>query len=232
MTNQQVEILFLGTEFQLAGYHLKGEMMNFLKKWLGCILSFVAGVLGLALSACSGMVVGGNIDATALGAGVTDMGTEVTKGFEVITKGELYDSAKSMNLTSEFVALKVFAFITLIASILLIAYSVVLLLKNLNVIKCDHKAFNIITIALNSFLLVATIGLLITSCVYANAVEGVVTDMAKLSFTTSGLTAEQIAAIKFNISASVGLYQPLMLAFSAVSVITIIIISYLKRKDA
>ena len=48
--------------------------MSIVKKWTSCVVSFIAGVLGLALSACSGMVV--KIDALKV--------KETTKAFTLI----------------------------------------------------------------------------------------------------------------------------------------------------
>jgi len=89
--------------------------MSIVKKWTSCVVSFIAGVLGLALSACSGMVV--KIDALKV--------KETTKAFKVITDADLYKDAKTAGTGTEFLWLKVFAIITLIISILLIVYAIV-----------------------------------------------------------------------------------------------------------
>ena len=75
--------------------------MDFFKKWTGCILSFIAGVLALSLSACSGMILKGTVDLSSLGMGTRNM-NEMTKAFKVITDSSLYSDAKSYNLGTEF----------------------------------------------------------------------------------------------------------------------------------
>ena len=146
--------------------------MDFLKKWISCIVSFIAGVCGLALSACSGMVAKVVFPNTLSAYGL-ESSTETTKAFKVLTDKDLYTQAQEAGIGSEFMVMKVFAIITLIISVLLIAYAIVILLKNLNVIKFESKIFDIVGISLILALLVATIGLLISSNAYANEMEKV-----------------------------------------------------------
>lgn len=186
--------------------------MNFVKKWLSCILGFVSGVLGLALSACSGMVVYQKIDATALGRGSNEV-ESVTKAFKVITDGDLYKQAKQMDITTEFVWLKIFAIVTLVIAVLLIVFAVVKLLQNLNVIKCSSSIIDNVGHGLFIALLVSTIGLLICSNMYASAVEDVITSKIKLGF------GSYISAITYKVSAKVGAYQPIMLVISIIAVL-------------
>lgn len=226
--------------------------MNFLKKWMNCIVSFVAGVCGLALSACSGMKVVGMIDASAL---QSQLGTDpsksfksVTKGFKVLTDSELYTQAKEAGIGAEFMVMKVFAIITLIASVLLIAYAIVMLLKNLNVIKFENKIFDILGLGLIVLLLVATIGLFISSNAYANAMEDAsVAVMQAKAQLEAGLTASLTNAgathllpmvstlagmAKITATVSVGVYQVAMLVISIISAIAVGTFTFLKRKSA
>lgn len=197
--------------------------MEFLKKWIGCILSFVAGVLGLSLSACTGMIVSGTVDLSAMGMGTQSI-NEVTKAFKVLTDSSLYTDAKAANLGSEFMTMKVFAIITLVVSILLIVYSIIMLLKNLNVIKSDSIVFDIIGWTLAALLLIATIGLLVSSNVYAGAV---------VDHTVSGLVNGMGLPENFiNITGKVGLYQPMMLGVSIVLAIVTAVFAVIKRKAA
>ena len=117
--------------------------MNFVKKWTSCILSFVCGVLGLALSACSGMIVKATVDTTALGGEISKI-DEMTKAFKVITDNSLYKDAKSLGIGTEFVWLKVFAILTLVISVLLIIFALIKLLQNVNLIKTNHIAIDIV----------------------------------------------------------------------------------------
>ena len=198
--------------------------MNFLKKWMGCIVSFVAGTCGLALSACSGMVTKVVTNSEQLRQGLKAMGLEEgsTQGFKVLTDGKLYDKAKGLGIGSEFMVMKVFAIITLIASILLIAYAIVALLKNLNVIKFESKIFDIVGFGLIVLLLVATIGLFVSS----NAFAGAQADKLNAILTSIGYNT--LATIKV----SVGVYQIAMLVISIITVLAVATFTFLKRKSA
>ena len=209
--------------------------MGFVKKWIGCILSFVAGVLALSLSACSGMILKGSIDLTSLGMGSESV-NEMTKAFKVITDSSLYSDAKSFNLGTEFMTMKVFAIITLVIAVLLIIYSIFLLLKNLNVIKSNSKIFDIFGWSLAGLFLISTIALLVSSNVFANGVADFIvkTTQEELQALAQmpGVTPEMIAGIKLDFSGKVGLYQPFMLATSIVLALVTAVFAFIKRKDA
>lgn len=205
--------------------------MSFVKKWISTIVSFVAGVCGLALSACTGMVASGMVDASALGMGKTPVDT-TTKAFKVLTDGNLYKEAKELNIGTEFMLMKVFAIITLVISILLIIYAIVMLLKNVNVIKCDSKIFDIVGIVLFALLLIATIGLLITSNNYANAMEDATISGIKAMYLLGGVPETALSSIKFDINIKVGVYQPVMLVISIITAIVVSTFTFIKRKDA
>lgn len=194
--------------------------MDFLKKWIGCILSFVAGVLGLAMSACTGMIISGSY--THPLAGVQNV-NEVTKAFKVLTDSSLYSDAKAYGLGSEFMTMKVFAIITLVISILLIVYAIIMLLKNLNVIKSNSIVFDIIGWTLVALFLIATIGLLVSSNVYAGGV---------VDFQVSLLTKAGIPENLIDITGKVGLYQPFMLGTSIILAIVTAVFAVIKRKAA
>lgn len=198
--------------------------MDFLKKWIGCIVSFIAGVCGLALSACSGMVTKLVTDNAQLKQGLEAMGlgSSSTKGFKVLTDGKLYDQAKSAGIGDEFMVMKVFAIITLVVSILLLIYALVMLLKNLKVIKFESKIFDIVGISLIVLLLVATIGLLISS----NAFAGAQADKLNEALTAMGYNT--VASFKV----SVGVYQPAMLVISIISALTVGTFTFLNKKSA
>ena len=192
--------------------------MSIVKKWAGCVMSFIAGVLGLALSSCSGMKV---VVKTPVGSETT-----VTKAFKVITDSDLLDQAKAAGLKSEFVMMKVFAIITLIVSVLLIVYSVVALLQNLNVIKSSHIAFDIAGWVLVGLFLVAIIGLVISSNDYGSEIASV---------TEKGLEATYAAMgqpINITVNAKLGAYQITMLVVSIVTAIVTGVFAFLKRKSA
>ncbi|MBQ8615806.1 MAG: hypothetical protein IJ415_04495 [Clostridia bacterium] len=194
--------------------------MDFLKKWIGCILSFVAGVLGLAMSACTGMIISGSY--THPLAGVQNV-NEVTKAFKVLTDSSLYSDAKAYGLGSEFMTMKVFAIITLVISILLIVYAIIMLLKNLNVIKSNSIVFDIIGWTLVALFLIATIGLLVSSNVYAGGV---------VDFQVSLLTKAGIPENLIDITGKVGLYQPFMLGTSIILAIVTAVFAVIKLKAA
>ena len=216
--------------------------MSIVKKWISCVMSFVAGVLGLAMSACTGMVVNANIDALAVptyGSALSQSSNEVTKAFEVITNAELFTKAQELGITTEFVWLKTFAIIMLVLAVLLIAYAVVMLLKNINVIKVESKAFDIVGWVLAGLFLVAGIGLFVTTNVYASALEEAMINAYKLGYAAklaTMLPAVQVptvlSLIKFNATASMGLYQPFMLTVSIVLAIATRVFAFIKRKDA
>ena len=201
--------------------------MNFLKKWIGCIVSFVAGVCGLALSACSGMVTKLTANSALATYGIESR-SEATKAFKVLTDADLYKQAKEAGLGSEFMVMKVFAIITLIVSILLIIYAIVLLLKNLNVIKLESKVFDIVGISLVALLVISTIGLLISSNNYANAMEKATLDSLKGLGTLLGVDISTMVSLKI----STGVYQPAMLVISIISALVVGTFTFLNKKNA
>lgn len=214
---------------------LGGYNMNFLKKWMNAIVLFVSGVLGLLLSLCSGMKSSYNINASALGSPYAEMisssHSETTKAHKIITDSNLADTAKSLGISTEFTWLKVFGIIGVIVSIILIVYAVVLLLKNLNVIKCENKVFDIITLALPAALLVATIGLLVCSLGYANAQEDALLKMLNGTILNSPTTSQYASVIKTSSCVKIGVYQPIILAISVVAVVVVATFTYLKNKQ-
>ncbi len=176
--------------------------MDLVKKWLSCVVSLIAGVLGLALSATTGMKT------------VTPLGTDKTKAFKVITDSKLADQAELYQASTEFTWLKIFAIITLIVSILLIIYAIVLILKNLDIIKSSSSLFATTAIVLGILFLIATIGLMITSNVYAGAVEDFVTKINPL------------------INVKIGVYQPVMLVVSIITFFATTVTAFINRKNA
>lgn len=193
--------------------------MSILKKWAGCVMSFIAGVLGLALSATTGM----KVVTEVVGNKIPDA-SKTVKAFKVITDSNLYDEAKLAGNGTEFVWLKIFAILTLIISILLIVYSIISLLQNVNVIKSTHIAFDIVGWALVGLFLIATIGLLISSNVYANVTE--------TSTIASVMNLLGVPKSVISCKASVGVYQPVMLVVSIITAIVTGVFSFLKKKDA
>ncbi len=172
--------------------------MSILKKWTSCMVSFVAGVLALAMSAVSGMVA---VTTTPIGKE-----TEITKAFKVITDSELLEQAKKLDIESKFMTMKVFSIILMVVVVLLLIYAIIMLLKNLNVIKSESKAFGIVGIVLSVLFIGTAIAVLIASNSYAGAMESVMDKL--ISLQTGGLGS---------ISIKVGLYQPFMLVTSIVS---------------
>lgn len=206
--------------------------MDFLKKWLGCIISFIAGVCGLALSACSGMKVLAEIDASAINSSLSKTSSEIVKAFKVITDADLYTQAKDLGITTEFVWLKVFAIITLVVSVALIVWSIVLLLKNVNVIKVSNNSFNIVTFVLITLLVVATLGLLISSNVYASELETALISATKLQYIAGGVPEVALSSIIFDINAKVGVYQPTIFVISVIAFIINGIFTFINKKTA
>lgn len=200
--------------------------MSFVKKWLGCIISFIAGVCGLALSACTGMVVKVTTSNETISAGLKAMGIDSynTKAFKVLTDNDLYTQAKELGLKTEFVWMKIFAIITLVIAVLLIIWSIVLLLKNLNVIKSTSKVFDITTIVLVTLFLIATIGLLIASNSYASGAEKIAVDSLKL------VLGESASLVSYNVK--VGAYQPTMLIISIITFVATCVPTFIKTKEA
>jgi hypothetical protein len=203
--------------------------MNFLKRWAWCIISLVAGVCGLALSACSGMV-SKVVFPEALSAYGLETATETTKAFKVLTDSNLYTQAKEAGLGKEFMTMKVFAIFTLIVSILLIAYAVVMLLKNLNVIKFESKIFDIVCISLFALLLISTIGLLIASNNYASEMEKIM--KSNIALGIKQLETMLGSAIDWKLNTAVGVYQPTMLVISIISALVVGTFTFLNKKSA
>ena len=215
--------------------------MNLVKKWAGCVVSFFAGVCGLLLSLTVGMKASALIDASALesmlGFDASQKVKTTTKAFKVLTDGDLYTEAKELGIGSEFMVMKIFAIITLLVSVLLIAYGVVLLLKNLNQIKLDCKITTIAGICLFALLLVATIGLLVASNNYANAMEDAMLSTMKALFGAElsavlapEMVASILAQIGFSINVSVGVYQPAMLVISIICALAFGVVTFMNMK--
>lgn len=179
--------------------------MEVLKKWSGCIVSFLSGVLGLVLSLCSGMVVSSAVEALNKSVQASDIITDTTLGTQ----------AQQLQIAGEFGFLKTVAIIMLVVSILLIVYSVVELLKNVNVIKSSSKAFEIVGMVLGTMLLITAILLMIASNGYAGA-----------------MATKLTAVYTIPVTVSIGLYQPFMLAVAIIALIINGIFAILKRKDA
>ena len=203
--------------------------MKLLKKWASCVISFVAGVCGLALSACSGMVAKVVFPDTVAAYGV-ESSTQTTKAFKVLTDKDLYTQSKDLGVGSEFMVMKVFAIITLIISVLLIVYAIVMLLKNLNVIKFESKIFDIVGISLFVALVVSTLGLLISSNNYASEMEKAM--KGQLASSLKALEALIGSPIKWSANISVGAYQPIMLVISIISALAVGTFTFLNKKSA
>ncbi len=187
--------------------------MQIIKKWGSCAFSFIAGVLALALSACSGMI---SIQ-TIMGKSTID----VTKAFKVLTDKELLTQAKSAGLQTEFVTMKVFSIVLTVLAALLIVYSLIMLLKNVNVIKSESKIFSIVGLLLIGLFLIATIGVLVSSNVYAGAMA----EFANKLLAQSPYTSVASASVK------IGVYQPIMLVTGIVSAIAITFCEIKNIKD-
>ncbi len=205
--------------------------MNFVKKWINCITSFVAGVLGLALSACNGMSVLAQVVAPNDALAPYGMSQEKNvKAFELITDSSLYAEAKASGTGTEFVIMKVFAIILMVVSILLIINSVVLLLKNLNVIKCNSRIFDIVSISLISAFLLTIVAVLISANVYGTKTEDVT--LAGLKGTYSVLIPEYATLFTYSVVATLGIYHWLMLAIGIIATGLCVTFTALKRKSA
>ena len=119
-----------------------------------------------------------------------------------------------------------------------------MLLKNLNVIKCESKIFEYLGLGLLVLFVVATIGLFVASNGYANAMEDVMADVVKAQYSygfTAKLTALQmdpttistlLGLHKYNVDVAVGVYQPVMLVVAIVSAIAVGIFTFIKHKEA
>lgn len=184
-----------------------------IKKWGSCVFSFIAGVLALALSACSGMVA----VKTVMGQSTTD----ITKAFKVLTDKNLLTQAKAAGLQSEFMTMKVFSIILTVLAALLIVYSIIVLLKNVNVLKSESKIFSIVGLILIGLFLIASIGVLVSSNIYAGAMA----EHANKLFEQLNISAVASASVK------IGVYQPIMLATGIVSALAIAFCEIKNIKD-
>lgn len=125
--------------------------------------------------------------------------TYVTKAFKVLTDKDLLTQAKEAGLQSEFMTMKV--------------YAIIMLLKNVNVIKSESKIFSIV-----GLILIASIGVLHSSNIYAGAMS----EHANLSLQ---LRKDNLAALgqtfKCSASVKISIYQSIMLATVIVSALAI-----------
>ena len=200
--------------------------MDFLKKWASCIVSFVAGFLGLILSLCTGMKSSYSVVSSTELVPINVTNSETTKAHKMLTDSKLADQAELYDVKTEFNWLKTFSIIMTVVSILLIVYAIVILLKNLNVIKVEHAAFDISGIVLAALLFIAVVGLIITSNVYANAMQSAVADALKLGY------ASYLSYLTISVSVSVGVYQWTMLIVGIIAAIASTTFIILKRKDS
>ena len=113
-------------------------------------------------------------------------------------------------------------------SVLLIVYAIVLLLKNLNVIKCESKIFDIVGISLVALLVISTIGLLISSNNYASEMKNAMLDSLKGLGALLGVDISSMVSLKI----STGVYQPAMLIISIISALVVGTFSFLNKKNA
>ena len=199
--------------------------MDFLKKWASCIFSFVAGALGLILSLCTGMIKSVSVSSNVIPAANIAQNENI-KAHKMLTDSKLADQADLYKVSTEFSWLKAFSVIMTVVSILLVVYSLVMLLKNLDVIKFDHAAFDIVGIVLSVLLLVAVVGLVITSNVYANAIEDAVIKALNLQFVS------YISYVTISAQFSVGVYQWTMLVVGIIAAVVTTTFTILRRKDA
>ena len=197
--------------------------MEFIKKWASCLFSFIAGALGLLLSLCTGM--SNTVSITSPALGINEVSESTTKAHKMLTDSSLATQAETYNASTEFGWLKAFSIIMMVVSILLIVFAIVMLLKNVNVIKSDSSVFDICEIVLAGLLLVAVIGLVVSSTVYAGALEEGITAALGLKY------ASMISALTISVSVSVGIYQWVMLVVGIISALAITTFNVLNRKS-
>lgn len=196
--------------------------MNFLKKWTGCILSFVAGVLGLSLGCINGLTLAYSSDTSAASAaaGITIPEASFSGSTSV------YEMVNDATIQTELVFLKVLTIVILVMSALLIVNAIVLQLKNLNVIKSSHIAFDIVTYVLVGLFAVVSILFLVVSILYANGVAE--TALETLQANYAALPVAQL--ITYNVKSGIGAYQPIMVVVSVITAIATSVFTALNRK--
>jgi len=183
--------------------------MNFIKKWGASLVSLVVGVLGLALSTCSGLIV-----KVLLGGKIVM--EETTKAHKIITDTDLADAAELMQLEGKFTLLKIASIIMMVISVLVLIYAIVMILKNINVVKGKDKTFGKVNLLLNVLLLVSVIAVLVATFVYGNGLAD------KLNVLQFGGIAK--------VTVSVGVYQWAMLAVSVVGLLVAFLSNNKKSK--
>ncbi len=181
--------------------------MKVLTKWASCAMAFLAGVLTLLVSLGSGMV-------TSV-AGQK----ETTQAMKVLTDSKLADAAEMYGLADKFGAMKGFSVVLTIVAVLCVVYAVLMLLKNLNVLKVSDKVFSIVGIVLGVAFMAAAIGVFVASVGYANGVE----DFVKKSYAAAGMPVK--------VSVKVGVFQPVMLVVGILTAAVIGVFEFLKLKN-
>lgn len=119
----------------------------------------------------------------------------------MLTDSSLATQTETYNASTEFSWLKAFSIVMTVVSTLLVVFAIVMLLKNVNVIKSDSSVFDICELVLAGLLLVAVIGLVISSTVYAGALEEGIIVALGLKY------ASIISALIISVTVSVGIYQ-------------------------
>ncbi len=190
--------------------------MSIVKKWASCATSFLGGFLALVMSLASGMVACMSIPALGMKE------ESVTKAMKVLTDGKLAKQAKAYGIDGEFGLMKGFSVVLTVVAILLLAYAVLKLLQNLNVLKINNRILSIAGIVVGGLFLVATVGVFASSLGYAGAMEDALTKM---------LTAQTGGAAEFSASVKLGVYQPVMLLVGALTAIVVCVFEVLKLKN-
>ena len=96
--------------------------------------------------------------------------------------------------------------------------------------KIESKIFDIVGICLFVLLLVSTIGLLVSSNAYANAMDDSL--IAVMKKATASVPAQYLPKVVIKSSVEIGFYQPAMVVISIVSALVYGTFTFLNKKSA
>ena len=179
-----------------------------LKKWLGCIVSFLVGVCGLTVLFLSGL----KTDLFAFNS----VSKNYLKAYEILKVRDMPQQTPSY-LIESYKILFVIAIIAIVVYALLILWSIVLLLKNVNIIKKNSKAFNIVNSVLLGIVLIVLVGLILTTLNYAKNYDI--------------LIETSYAFINVKAHTTIGAYQWVMCIFALIANLTNITFGLTKLKS-
>ena len=178
-----------------------------IKKWLGCILSFIVGICGLSFLPLPGLIT----DINAFNS----VSRNFIKAHEILKVKEFPQKTPTFVVNS-CIILFVCAIIAVIIYCLLIIWAIVQFFKNINLIKSKNKTINIINTILLISVLIISICLIFSTINFAKNYDILIKDSYSFFKATS--------------KSSVGIYQYIIFILALIANIINAIFIFIKPK--